>query len=184
MCSWQTRHSLRTSRTKLSCSWTGLNSLTQNIRAQYHRRQPNLIQQKKAHYTHHNLIWSKWIAPVMARSVQFIARKRPKNNLWPENNTFIYGFGIFLIFYSFQSRFWPVSCRFKENLMIFKMVYNLPQSDGRIKKSTFWPLLLRFWSALIKLCQKGQVWDSEILDGLFRHPIKINTIFQCIFLFS
>ena len=40
-CSWQTRHSLHTSWTKLSCSWTGLNSLTQNTRAQYHRRQPN-----------------------------------------------------------------------------------------------------------------------------------------------
>ena len=40
-CSWQTRHSLRTSRTKLSCSWTGLNFLTQNTRAQYRRRQPS-----------------------------------------------------------------------------------------------------------------------------------------------
>ena len=37
--SQQTRYSLRTSQTKLSCSWTGLNSLTQNTRAQYRRRQ-------------------------------------------------------------------------------------------------------------------------------------------------
>ena len=44
---------LRTSGTKLSCSWTGFSSLTQNIRAQYHRRQSSLIQPKKAHYRYH-----------------------------------------------------------------------------------------------------------------------------------
>ena len=39
-------HSLCTSRTKVSYNWTGPDSLTQNIWAKYHRRQPNPILQK------------------------------------------------------------------------------------------------------------------------------------------
>ena len=45
--SWQTRHSLRTSQPKLSRSWTGLDSLTQDTRAHYCRRQPSPMHNTK-----------------------------------------------------------------------------------------------------------------------------------------
>ena len=59
--SWQTRYSLCTSQPKLSCSWTGLNSLTQNTWAHYRRRQPSPTHNIQKRPLHALIIYIKWI---------------------------------------------------------------------------------------------------------------------------
>ena len=73
--------------TKLSWSWTGLNSFTQNIWAQYHRRQPNPIQPKKARYKYLEIFWCTLLVKPFFGKQQF----QPLHIAWLVISLYQYG---------------------------------------------------------------------------------------------
>ena len=122
---------------------------------------------------------SRLLVPILAQLVQFIVQSRVKNGLFFLKQVKILFW--FLVFWwyliHFNSNF-SKKCSFEGKHMPYKMVQNLIQSNGRIKKSTFWPYLVR---GLVLMAAKMDFSPFFALKFMILHIYSIFKNFLSLF---